>query len=237
MDRLAHESPVMTTDALLEKQTLRAYLITGLALLLLFALSLPMDEAARAMFLKEGGVIETVSAVLYLVCAAYMLTWAHRARAWPYVVLMVLFAMREADFDKRFTEVGVLKGKFLFSALVPLHQKLIGGAVIALALYVVYTIVRRDGLSFLRALRARSVEAWGWATAIGLVFVSKSLDGLGRKLAEFGITIDPVVDLHAGALEEVLELGIGVFILLACRLFFKRSGAAASALGSRGGTT
>lgn len=225
----------MTSDALPERQTLRAYLGTGLVLLLLFVVSLPMDDASRATFLKEGGVIETVSAVLYLICAAYMLTWAQRARAWPYVVLMVLFAMREADFDKRFTEVGVLKGKFLFSPLVPLHQKLIGGAVIVLALYVVYTIIRRDGLWFLRALRARSVEAWGWAIAIGLVFVSKALDGLGRKLAEFGITLDPVIDLHAGALEEILELGIGIFILLACRLFFKRSGAAAPALGRTGG--
>jgi hypothetical protein len=224
-------------DALLEKQTLRAYGWTALLLLLVFLASLPMDEATRKTFLKEGGVIETVSALLYLVCAGQMLLWAQRARAWPYVVLMVLFAMREADFDKRFTEVGVLKGKFLFSPLVPMHQKLIGGAMIALALYVVYTIVRRDGLGFVRALRKRSVEAWGWATAIALVFVSKSLDGLGRKLADVGITIDPVVDLHAGALEEILELGIGIFIFLACRLLFKRSGTATPSLGGTGGTT
>ncbi|AUL99918.1 hypothetical protein B4966_06935 [Rhodocyclaceae bacterium] len=212
------------SDALLEKQTLRAYLITGLGLGLLFALSVPLDETARIWLLKEGGFIETLSAVLYLVCAACMLSWAQRARAWPYVVLMVLFAMREADFDKRFTEVGVLKSKFLFSPLVPLHQKLIGGAVLALALYVLVTIVRRDGLSFVRALHARSVEAWGWAMAILLVLASKALDGVGRKLADVGIVLDPVIDLHAGALEEVLELGIGIFILLACRLKFRRTG-------------
>ena len=225
------------TDALLEKQTLSAYGWTAALLLVLFLISLPMDESMRAMVLKEGGLIETISALLYLVCAGHMLSWAHRARAWPYVVLMILFAMREADFDKRFTEVGVLKGKFLFSPLVPMHQKLIGGAVIALALYVVYTIVRRDGWHFVRALRDRSIEAWGWAIAIGLVFVSKSLDGLGRKLADVGITIHPLVDLHAGALEEILELGIGIFIFLACRLMFKRSGPSASSLGGTGGST
>ncbi|HNQ75673.1 MAG TPA: hypothetical protein PKM39_03455 [Pseudothauera hydrothermalis] len=212
------------SDTLLDKQTLRAYLVTGLGLGLLFALSVPLDETARIWLLKEGGAIETLSAVLYLVCAAYMLSWAQRARAWPYVVLMVLFAMREADFDKRFTEVGVLKSKFLFSPLVPLHQKLIGGAVLALALYVLVTIVRRDGLSFVRALHARSVEAWGRAVAILLVLASKALDGVGRKLADMGIVLDPVIDLHAGALEEVLELGIGIFILLACRLKFRRTG-------------
>lgn len=212
------------SDTLLEKQTLRAYLVTGLGLGLLFALSVPLDETARIWLLKEGGAIETLSAVLYLVCAAYMLSWVQRARAWPYVVLMVLFAMREADFDKRFTEVGVLKSKFLFSPLVPLHQKLIGGAVLALALYVLVTIVRRDGLSFVRALHARSVEAWGWAVAIVLVLASKALDGVGRKLADVGFVLDPVIDLHAGALEEVLELGIGIFILLACRLKFRRTG-------------
>jgi len=79
------------SDTLLDKQTLRAYLVTGLGLGLLFALSVPLDETARIWLLKEGGAIETLSAVLYLVCAAYMLSWAQRARAWPYVVLMVLF--------------------------------------------------------------------------------------------------------------------------------------------------
>lgn len=212
----------MSND-LLVRQTLRAYALSALALLLIFAFSIPLDEADRALYLKEGGVIETVSALSYLVCAAYMLMWAGRARAWPYIVLMVLFAMREADFDKRFTEVGVLKGKFLFSPLVPLHQKLIGGAVIALALYVLYTIVRRDGRWFLNALRQRAVDAWGWAMAMALILVSKTLDGIGRKLAEFGITLDPALDLHAGALEEILELGIGLYIFLACRLFFART--------------
>ncbi|WP_162860613.1 hypothetical protein [Pseudothauera hydrothermalis] len=47
---------------------------------------------------------------------------------------------------------------------------------------------------------------------------------MGRKLADVGIVLDPVIDLHAGALEEVLELGIGIFILLACRLKFRRTG-------------
>ena len=163
---------------LLVRQTLRAYALSALALLLIFAFSMPLDEADRVFYLKEGGVIETVSALSYLMCAAYMLMWTGRARAWPYIVLMVLFAMRESDFDKRFTEVGVLKGKFLFSPLVPIHQKLIGGAVILLALWVLYTIVRRDGRSFLRALRDRAVDAWGWATAIVLIVVSKGLDGL-----------------------------------------------------------
>lgn len=211
---------------LLVRQTLRAYALSALALLLIFAFSMPLDEADRVFYLKEGGVIETVSALSYLMCAAYMLMWTGRARAWPYIVLMVLFAMRESDFDKRFTEVGVLKGKFLFSPLVPIHQKLIGGAVILLALWVLYTIVRRDGRSFLRALRDRAVDAWGWATAIVLIVVSKGLDGLDRKLAGFGIQIDPLLDLHTGAAEEILELGIGLYIFLACRLFFARTDAA-----------
>lgn len=207
----------------MEKSTKRGYAVSALMLLVLFVISVPLDESARALYLKEGGLIETVSAASYLVCAAYMLTWPGRARAWPYIALMVLFAMRESDFDKRFTEVGVLKSKFFFTPLVPMHQKLVGAVVLAFALFVLYTIVRRDGLAFVRSLQARSVEAWGWAIAMGLIVVSKGLDGLDRKLAGFGIQIDPLLDVHTGAAEEILELGIGLYIFLACRLFFARS--------------
>lgn len=220
----------------LAKQTLRGYAVSAVILLAAFLASLPMDEASRALYLKEGGVIETVSAVSYLVCAAYMLMWAGRARAWPYIVLMVLFAMREADFDKRFTAVGVLKSKFLFSPLVPVHHKVMGAAVILLTLYVLYTVVRRDGRWFLQALRARWIDAWGWAVAMVLIVVSKGLDGLDRKLAGFGIQIDPVLDIHTGAAEEILELGIGLFIFLACRLFFARPEDASGAAGSGAST-
>ena len=117
----------------------------------------------------------------------------------------------------------MLKSKFFFTPLVPVHQKLVGAVVLAFALFVLYTIVRRDGRAFVRALKARSVEAWGWAIAMGLIVVSKGLDGLDRKLAGFGIQIDPLLDVHTGAAEEILELGIGLYIFLACRLFFARS--------------
>lgn len=218
----------------LEKQTLQHYVFAALLLLVLYLISLTMSGELRDLYLKEGGLIEWASAAGYVVCAVLMLRWSGRVRAWPYVALMLLFMMRELDFDKRFTEMGILKSKFLVSSAVPLHQKIIGLLIILFVLYVLYTIVRRDARFFLQALRNRAVDAWGWAAAMGLIFVSKSLDGLGRKMADIGVTIEPWVDRQASTVEEILELGIPIFIFLACRLYFKRSGAPASALGAGG---
>lgn len=199
------------------KQTLILYILTAVFLLVIFAGGRSMSIDQQREFFSEGGWVEILSAISYVFCACYFMVRPERAQLWPYTVLMLLFAARELDFDKRFTEVGVLKGSFLFSPSVPLPQKILGGLVLLLAVYVVYRIVRHHMQPFFKAVGQRDLAATGWGVAIILLIISKAIDGLPRKAADLGMTVSYEAEVFAWALEEVMELGVGVYIFVATR--------------------
>ncbi|MEM9394911.1 MAG: hypothetical protein AAGA38_13710 [Pseudomonadota bacterium] len=168
-------------------------------------------------FVQESGVIENASVVIFF-CGAlgFVVLRPDLAfgRGWHVLVIMLLFAARELDFDKRFTEKGVLQSR-LYSGDYPLEQKLIGAAVVLLILWTVYRLVRYGWRPFLRGLRDGSLWAWIIAAACVTVAISKSLDGAGRKLAPYGIELSPETDFTLVVLEEVGELGFGLLLVFA----------------------
>lgn len=135
-------------------------------------------------------------------------------RGWHVAVLMALLMARELDFDKRFTEKGVLQLR-LYSGDYPLMQKLIGACVIALILVTLYRFVRHGAGPFLRGLRDRLAWSWWLAGAIVLVVIAKSLDGLARKLAPLGINVSSDLDWLASLVEEGLEWVFPMMVILA----------------------
>ena len=63
--------------------------------------------------------------------------------------------------------------------------------------------------------------------ALAIAVISKTLDGLARKLSSFGIYIDDSLNIFTSRLEEILELGIPLAFLYAIYLYFydrRRSG-------------
>jgi hypothetical protein len=75
-------------------------------------------------------------------------------------------------------------------------------------------IVRNHISSFLEGLRLVSVEATGVAAALLLLGFSKSIDGIARKLAPLGVDLSGRVSFLAGAIEEVMELGIPLLMII-----------------------
>lgn len=209
-----------------QKQLLYAYVTVMFVLLALFTVSTVLDDAARKALLSEDGPVEIVSAALYFVCVGYVLLKGGLAflRRWPYfVVIPLLFGMRELDFDKRFTTIGVLKSKFYVSPLEPLQTKLI---VIALGLAVIYLVVlmmRNHLKDFWVSLRTGSPFGYGVALVLAMLVVSKSLDGLERKCNSIGLAVAPLLAKYSSVAEEIIELGIPVIMLLLFAHYFKSS--------------
>jgi hypothetical protein len=173
--------------------------------------------ADGASFKREGGGLETVSAVLYVVAAVVFFRHAPAAR-WGALfhvpALMILFAMRELDFDKAFTPAGILSLR-LYSGDASLLTKLVSGTIAAFAVYVILRCVWRGFPAGLSALRQGALWPWFAILAGGLVVFTKSIDGLGRKLLDFGIEISSDLDATASLIEEVGEAFIPVCAILA----------------------
>jgi hypothetical protein len=139
-----------------------------------------------------------------------------------FAVLVTLFGCRELDFDKAFTTIGILKSRFFVSPDVPVGEKLAGLIVVTILLWSVYMILSRHFTGFLAGLRQKTPEAVGIAIVFFLLAFSKSIDGLPRKLQPLGIDVAPEIGSFLGALEEVLELGIPIYIALVTHAWFKR---------------
>lgn len=172
----------------------------------------------------ENHSLEMLSALILLGTA--VLWWLSRAdagdgRNWHIPMLLTLMGLRELDWDVHFTSSGLLQLR-LYSGDSALWEKLLGAAVIVLILIGAYRLLRYNLLPWMRGLTKGSVISWLVAFSGVALIVSKTLDGLGRKLAGLGIIIDSETSLRTTRLEEMLELAMAIALLQAVIYYIKR---------------
>ena len=160
--------------------------------------------------LAEGGVVETATVAALAFAAAFAVL---SGAGWS-GLMIALLAMRELDWDKAFLHDGILKAR-LYTGDAPLVDKAIGAGIVLLSLLTLWILCRGGWRVFLTGLRQG--RAWAWAIALGaaLVAVAKTLDGLGRKLAGFGVDISAQLDASASGTEEILELAFAICLCVA----------------------
>lgn len=181
------------------------------------------SEATRDKFISEGGVVETLSVLGYFACFFYVLCrgkFSFLKKFWYIHATFILFAFRELDFHKKFTTMGIFKSKFYLSPQVPVVEKFFASMVLLLLLLIVYLFVKNHGKSFWQGIRERNLFALTISLPILLLIVSKSIDGLARKLSGLGIEVSHGIDRFASSVEEVFELGIPVICLIAMMIYF-----------------
>ncbi|MBN2647684.1 MAG: hypothetical protein JXR44_07860 [Thiotrichales bacterium] len=199
-------------------QIVKIYGLSTFVLLALMSLMLLLPAETSRYWLREGGLIETVSALSYLGVIAYVF-WVFKPHFWRryhyLLILLLMFCFRELDFDKRFTEVGILKSQFLLSQQVPLMQKLLGGLVLLILIYSTARALFTHGLRVIQDSLRPTVQSVGVLLGVAAIVVSKTLDGLERKLQGLGFEVNNWLTQNASAFEEIIELFIPLYFLLA----------------------
>lgn len=202
-----------------------AYAFAMAFVLALFVLSLFWGVSTREYLLAEGGPIELPSALLYFVCFGLICYRGGLSflRNYAYLALIPpLFGMRELDLHKAFTTTGIFKIRFFTSSEVPFYEKIFGLLVIAALIYMLYALIRHQTKNYLTEVRAFTPLALGATLVAGLVVVSKTIDGLERKLESIGLTASSLIAEHSTSLEEILELGIPIVMIIAFLYYFNR---------------
>jgi hypothetical protein len=112
--------------------------------------------------------------------------------------------------------MGIFKTRYYLSGSVPPLEKAIAVGVVLLLITGVVWYLRTYGPVFLAALRRRSLAAICGVLAIGSAVVAKTFDSFSSELKKlvFSLLQIDLVSLTRTA-EEILELGIPFFILLA----------------------
>lgn len=208
----------------------KAYYLVIAFIALSATICMLVDFSFAHFLVAEGGPVEAISALLYFACFLLVLVKG----GVPFVVsrpyftmLPLIFGLRELDFDVRFTGIKIYKVKFYQSEDISLLAKIIAFTVVATIITLLVSMMVKESRAFYGELRQKSSVGTGAFLIIVLIAVSKSIDGLGRKLASVGLEASPAVLRNAPVAEEFLELGIPMIMLLLFWNYFQGSTAGA----------
>ena len=191
-------------------------LYVGLGLIFLIIGFLPfLDIEQQKNLLTEGGLFESLTVYLYIFCLILIgvrWPWQKILSSWYLSALIILFALRELDYDKAHFTHGVLKSRQYFSDLVGLSEFLISLAVLIFIFTVLLFIVLREKNNFINGVINFRQSQLAVLASIILVIVTKTIDGMERK---FGIDLSPSGERFVLVVEEVGEMGIPIMFAIA----------------------
>lgn len=210
------------TQADFDRHYYRLMLVYLAGLAILLGIGWVVPPTADQFFVGESGPIQIFSAAAYLTVVVALCRESDSAflrRHVHLVIIPILMCLREMDFHSRFTTMSITKLPFYFSPQVSIAEKAYGVAAFALVIWAGLMLLRnaRNYLADLR--RGRSYAAALFGSAFLTVF-SKTIDGLGRKLATLGIAMPHETQRMFGIAEEILELGIPLLFLVAVFAYF-----------------
>ena len=165
---------------------------------------------------SENGAVEISSFLLaaYAACLTGWLSLRWGRRFWYVPALFAVFALRELDFHDWFFEPGLLH-MGIFESPVPIWMKAVSAvtmiSILATLLFAMFGFVRYVVPALFR------MQGWAVSICVALVFavLSQVIDGAGRKLAPYGITLSADAGKALGLLEELLELGFFFLLIYA----------------------
>ncbi len=210
----------------IDRHYYRVMTVVAIALGGICGLALVLPEPLSAAFLEEGGPVETMSAAGFVVCVVALFregSGPFLRRHYYLVAILVAMALRELDFHSDYTTMSITRARFYLSPAVPLGEKLGAVAAVGFLAWCGLLMLRRFGRDFVAGIRRLDSVALAVALAAGSAILAKSLDGLPRKLSGFGIDLAADAQRMALALEEVVELGIPAFLLIAIFSYFLRA--------------
>ena len=194
------------------------YVITSLLIIAFLAIFL--DSAAVERLSREGNLIENLTVILYLGGIVYLLFIASGDWKFRYysAFVVLLFVLRELDMHSRLTSIRINNFSYYVEPATPLVERIAVGATLLACVYVLIRYVMNYG-RILGIWTAQPIRILlnNCCSALLVMLVAKLLDSAPRILHEnFAIILSSEVKTPMRVIEEILELGIPLLILLAC---------------------
>ncbi|MDO3387398.1 hypothetical protein QWI17_16270 [Gilvimarinus sp. SDUM040013] len=175
------------------------------------------DEIAQAAA-QEGNLIDWSSALGYFIGVATMLIFGgyHVIRYhWPLMLSLALLGMRELDLDKKFSTYGLFKSATLKASDVSLLEKGITIVIIAAIASLTILLIKRYWRTLISSFFHLEAVSFITCFAGGMLVLARTLDGISRKAADFGVVVTQHNEILTTIAEEVLELGAPYTFILA----------------------
>ena len=192
------------------------YLTITLSILILIIGFLPLlDHEQQSKLLVEHGLFESLTVYLYLLCLILILItwpWKKILSKWYFSALIILFALRELDYDKAYFTHGVLKSRQYFSDLVSFPELITSIFILLFIIVILISIALKERKSFIKGIKSYEQPQLAILTSIVLVAITKTIDGAERK---FSIDLSDSIERLTMIIEEVGEMGIPIMFAIA----------------------
>ena len=193
-----------------------SFLLLAIIVLVFIMAILPwVNIDTQKKLLIEGGLFESLTVYGYIICLIIIFatwSWQQILSKWYFSALIIIFALRELDYDKSHFTHGVLKSRQYFSDLVSFPELLISIVVLIFILIVLASIILRERDNFVKGVIDFRQSQLAVLASIILVIFTKTIDGAERK---FGIELSPSGERFALIVEEVGEMGIPIMFAIA----------------------
>lgn len=170
-------------------------------------------------FVEEGGVVETLTLVAYVIAIIGVVLYGKAVRLSTrsaLVVVLVYMFMREADWHKSISTQSILKSKFWLGSQIPVTDKLLAVVILLPIFCALLWLVLKRTKNFFWGLFDRQAWAISVFCFLALLCISKSIDRSLSVLAEMLYTRFPgwLIALQVSQ-EEFMEFMLPVLVLVA----------------------
>jgi hypothetical protein len=177
----------------------------------------------RSFLAREGGPIEWATVACYAAALGYIVFRGLYQKAKWIFWLVVLFMMRELDFDTRFTSGKITKLDFYVAPDLHLLQAVYALALLGGFFLVVFMVVKSYGKTFAIEVKERTPIGLAAILALMAIGFSKLIDGPGRKASYVGLDLSDQAIAILQIIEESLELLLPLMIIVALSHYYHRT--------------
>ena len=153
------------------------YLAIALSILILIIGFLPLlDHEQQNKLLVEHGLFENLTVYLYFLCLILIFLiwpWKKILSKWYFSALIILFALRELDYDKAYSTHGILKSRQYFSDLVSFPELITSIFILLFIIVVLISIALKERKSFIKGIKSFEQPQLAILTSIILVAITK----------------------------------------------------------------
>jgi len=175
-----------------------------------------LPESLTYIISKEWGPVENAQVIFYVTGALVSSVYA-RQKIWEggYQggLILLIFALRELDFQKTFTGISITRTKYYFHSDASFLAKLLCAFIVISIIVLFILFLKRNIKVFFQNVKAR--KPWSLSVIAGLLsmFFAILIDGMPRVLESLGIESVKHGHLLKNLFEELLELAIPFFFL------------------------
>lgn len=195
------------------KNIYKPFLIAACAIVIFSLILTYMPEGLAVELVDEDGTVETAQVALYLIAA--MVCFVYKVRKiWDGGLsagfIMTVFALRELDFQLKFTEISVTRTKYYFSPDVSFDAKILAGFIVISIILIIISFAWKNFINLINGVKNNKI--WAILTMNGIIFTFLSML---IDMSLRGLEINKRREIVKSFFEEMTELAIPVFFLTA----------------------